>query len=106
MRECLYQVNIDLDTEIEMEPTEVHYARTNDTCYIEDSRGCHSIENTDQLSISLHCYAPPYIRCKCYDKDGKQIIGTVTYDSEYGVAKSQSKTLKPVRSLRELQQLC
>jgi hypothetical protein len=105
VRECFYQVDIECDTEIEMEPTEITSARVNDTCYIDDSRGCHRIENTDQLSITLHCYAPPYQRCKCYDKDGKQIIGTVTFDSEYGTAKSQSKTLKPITSLHDLQML-
>jgi len=77
-------------------PTTIHSAKVNDTCYIDDSQGVHRIENAEQLTITLHCYAPPYNRCKCYDKNGRQIIGTMSFDSEHGIVKSKSKTLRAV----------
>lgn len=77
-------------------PITIHSAQVNDICYIDDLRGMHRIENLDQLSVTLHCYAPPYSRCKCYDKNGRAIVGSVSFDTEFGVVKSQSKTLVQV----------
>lgn len=73
-------------TTITTPPTEVHIGNPNDILYIDDSRGVHGIENMTEPTISLHCYAPPYKRCKCFDPTtGKEFIGATSFDSEYGV---------------------
>jgi cysteine dioxygenase len=72
-------------------PSEVHIGRANDILYIDDNRGVHCIENLDNPTISLHCYAPPYQRCKCFDsKTGTEFIGSTSFDSEYGEIKNEN----------------
>jgi hypothetical protein len=72
-------------------PTEVHIGNPNDILYIDDNRGVHCIENMENPTISLHCYAPPYARCKCFDVNtGKEFIGSTTFDSEYGDVKNSN----------------
>jgi cysteine dioxygenase len=38
--------------------------------YIDDSIGVHSMGNIhkEKKCITLHCYAPPYQQCHCYDE--------------------------------------
>ncbi|GBG30791.1 Cysteine dioxygenase 1 [Hondaea fermentalgiana] len=50
------------------------------TCYINDTQGVHSMgnPNPDQVSVSLHVYAPPYVLCRLFDvKTGAQSTGSM-----------------------------
>jgi cysteine dioxygenase len=98
IRESIYPINPNdpsfLKIDEDSVPIVYRYANVNDTRYIDDSKGFHRIENMGDMAVSLHCYAPPYQRCKCYDPTGKQIIGTMNFDTEWGIVKSKSKTLK------------
>jgi len=40
-----------------------------EVCYINDSRGLHAMGNPDpdQVAVSMHVYAPPYILCSLFD---------------------------------------
>jgi hypothetical protein len=86
-----WKCNPNSTDDLPLNPTNVNKAKPNDILYIDDSKGVHCIENNQEPTISLHCYAPPYKRCKCYcEKTGKQFIGTATFDSEYGTIKNKN----------------
>jgi cysteine dioxygenase len=50
------------------------------TCYINDTQGVHAMgnPNPDQVSVSLHIYAPPYILCTLFDREtGARRVGNM-----------------------------
>ncbi len=53
-----------------------------------DSMGLHKVGNpTDEVSVTLHLYTPPYQSCKMWMNpgDAKDIQrGTITFNSVYG----------------------
>jgi len=52
-----------------------------EVCYINDSQGIHAMGNpdSDQVTVTLHCYAPPYILCRLFDeKSGETKVGSMS----------------------------
>lgn len=89
MKECFWHCNPYTQSKICTPPSSIHIAYPNDIRYIDDNQGVHCIENMDFPTISLHCYAPPYKRSKCFDvATGTEFIGTCSFDSEYGIKKN------------------
>ena len=59
--------------------------------FINDNIGLHKIDNaSDEISVTLHCYLPPYAKSMCYQvKEGGKVIsittGFMSFDSQGGV---------------------
>jgi len=54
-------------------------AGAQDVCYINDTQGVHAMgnPNPDQVAISLHIYAPPYMLCKLFNALGEVSEGSM-----------------------------
>uniref|UniRef100_A0A7S3PMW2 cysteine dioxygenase n=2 Tax=Sar TaxID=2698737 RepID=A0A7S3PMW2_9STRA len=55
-------------------------AGVEEVCYINDTQGLHAMgnANSDQVCVSLHVYAPPYVLCKIFDeKSGAISVGSM-----------------------------
>eukprot|EP00510_Aplanochytrium_minuta_P001614 CAMPEP_0184021730 /NCGR_PEP_ID=MMETSP0954-20121128/10117_1 /TAXON_ID=627963 /ORGANISM="Aplanochytrium sp, Strain PBS07" /LENGTH=889 /DNA_ID=CAMNT_0026303835 /DNA_START=175 /DNA_END=2844 /DNA_ORIENTATION=+ len=82
LREVRYRTLNDKDTTQDHTNVEVIRdltAGAEEVCYINDTQGIHSMGNasSDQVCVSLHIYAPPYVLCKLFDESS----GAVTVGS-------------------------
>jgi len=61
--------------------------RVGDIAYMNDSLGLHKVGNaTTEKAITLHCYMPPYFKCKIFpDCSTKCIEATSSFYSENGI---------------------
>lgn len=76
VKECRWLVNPKQDTSLSpVNPTKEFIANMGTIGYIDDSNGVHCIVNmADEISVSLHCYAPPYQECACYSDETGEIF--------------------------------
>nr|CAG4709988.1 unnamed protein product [Naegleria fowleri] len=96
VKECRWLVNPKQDTSLSpVNPTKEFIANMGTIGYIDDSNGVHCIVNmADEISVSLHCYAPPYQECACYsDETGEIFNGKVMFDSIGGQILSAHDTM-------------
>ncbi|KAL0479657.1 cysteine dioxygenase [Acrasis kona] len=83
VKECLWDCDPYKESKINTPPHRVSFANPNDVLYIDDNKGVHCIENLENPTITLHCYAPPYKSSKCFDAStGAEFIGSSIFDSE------------------------
>lgn len=68
-------------------------ANVDDVCYINDSIGYHSVQNThgDDVAVSLHLYSPPLTKCCLYEMDGTKKFASLLaayapYESYFDVS--------------------
>ncbi|EFC42323.1 cysteine dioxygenase, type I [Naegleria gruberi] len=88
VKECRWMIDPTHDQSLcPSEPTKEFIANVNSIGYIDDNNGVHCIVNTrDEISVTLHCYAPPYDSCACYSEEtGEVYRGKVMFDSIGGV---------------------
>ena len=88
VKECRWMVDPKHDTSLSpAKPTKEFIANVGAIGFIDDNNGVHSIVNTqDEISVTLHCYAPPYDECACYSEEtGEVYRGKVMFDTIGGV---------------------
>lgn len=71
----------------ELKYLETISVKAGETTWINDDTAIHAVGNpTSDLGVTLHCYIPPYDKCRCFldETSAKSIIGSVTFDSEHG----------------------
>ncbi|KAL9656629.1 hypothetical protein ABK040_002900 [Willaertia magna] len=96
IKECRWLVNPKIDTSLNNKPTKEFIAKEGGIGYIDDSNGVHAIVNelNNDISISVHCYAPPYHETEIYSEDDGHVDkGFVVYDSIAGIPINNKKLI-------------